>query len=98
VLDDDPFELGADRLKDVRVAGTVFEGELFLLPKPLASSLATNRDGSGSMVSNQVNPMETESNRGRYTAMAASCCQLDGDPCVFIRQVSGWLQNGIVLH
>jgi predicted amidohydrolase YtcJ len=110
VLDDDPFELGADRLKDVRVAGTVFEGELFLLPKPLASSLAANRDGSGPMVpnsalSNQVNPMETEprrdikrSNPARYTAVAPNCCELDGDPCVFIRQVSGWLQNGMILH
>ncbi len=37
VLEDDPFEFGVDRLKDVRVAGTVFEGELHMLPKPMAS-------------------------------------------------------------
>ena len=41
VLLDDPHALGAKGLKDVRVAGTVFEGELHLLPTPLASSLAT---------------------------------------------------------
>jgi predicted amidohydrolase YtcJ len=37
VLEDDPFELGIERLKDVRVAGTVFEGELHLLHAPMAS-------------------------------------------------------------
>jgi hypothetical protein len=36
VLADDPFEFGIERLKDVRVAGTIFEGELHLLPKPMA--------------------------------------------------------------
>lgn len=39
VLADDPFELGADGLKDVRIAGTVFEGTPHMLPKPQSSSL-----------------------------------------------------------
>ena len=33
VLEDDPFELGVEQLHLVRVAGTVFEGELDLLPR-----------------------------------------------------------------
>lgn len=37
VLLDDPYALGADRLKDVRVAGTVFEGTPHMLARPLAS-------------------------------------------------------------
>jgi predicted amidohydrolase YtcJ len=37
VLEDDPFELGVDRLKDVRICGTVFEGTPHLLTRPMAS-------------------------------------------------------------
>lgn len=37
VLEDDPFELGVERLKDVRVAGTVFEGTPHMLARPVAS-------------------------------------------------------------
>lgn len=40
VLADDPFELGPDRLKDVRIAGTVFEGERHMLSAPVSSLLA----------------------------------------------------------
>ncbi|MBL8344868.1 MAG: amidohydrolase family protein, partial [Rubrivivax sp.] len=40
VLADDPFELGPERLKDVRIAGTVFEGQAHLLAAPRASLLA----------------------------------------------------------
>ena len=39
VLEDDPLELGVDRLKDVRVAGTVFEGEVHLMVNSVASVL-----------------------------------------------------------
>lgn len=40
VLEDDPFAVGADRLKDVRVCGTVFEGGVHMLPLPVASVFA----------------------------------------------------------
>ncbi|MDE1947396.1 MAG: amidohydrolase [Burkholderiales bacterium] len=40
VLEDDPFELGADGLKDVRVAGTVFEGVPHMLARPQAASVS----------------------------------------------------------
>ena len=41
ILEDDPFEMGVDRLKDVRVEGTVFEGGVHMLSRPLASVLAS---------------------------------------------------------
>ena len=37
VMLDDPFELGVERLKDVRIAGTVFEGTPYMLDRPTAS-------------------------------------------------------------
>jgi len=40
VLEDDPFELGVERLNEVRIAGTVFEGTPHLLPRPVGSSLS----------------------------------------------------------
>jgi predicted amidohydrolase YtcJ len=39
VLEDDPFELGVDGLKDVRISGTVFEGTPHMLPQPSSCSL-----------------------------------------------------------
>jgi hypothetical protein len=40
VLEDDPFELGVERLKQARVAGVVFEGRWRPLAKPMASVFA----------------------------------------------------------
>ncbi|MEZ5730295.1 MAG: amidohydrolase family protein [Burkholderiaceae bacterium] len=37
VLADDPYDLGAERLHEVRVAATVFEGRVHLLERPSAS-------------------------------------------------------------
>lgn len=37
VLEDDPFEMGPERLRDVRVSGTVFEGQVHMLPRPVSS-------------------------------------------------------------
>jgi predicted amidohydrolase YtcJ len=39
VLEDDPFELGVERLHEVRIAGTVFEGVPHPLAQPAGSSL-----------------------------------------------------------
>lgn len=80
VLEDDPFELGADRLKDVRVAGTVFEGEVHLLDAPMASSLAETISQTA------TRPMPP---RGRYRPVGDDCAA-QGDPCLFMRQLSSW--------
>lgn len=47
VLEDDPFAMGADRLKDTRVAGTVFEGAVHMLAKPVASVFASAEPWQG---------------------------------------------------
>jgi hypothetical protein len=82
VLEDDPFEFGAERLKDVRVAGTLFEGEVHLLERPLASTLA------GAAAPRPLAAVRGAAPRGRYRKPAsAACCGPDGDPCVFLRQL-----------
>lgn len=40
VLEDDPFDLGVEQLKDARVSGVVFEGQWRPLVKPMASVFA----------------------------------------------------------
>lgn len=81
VLEDDPFELGAERLKDVRVAGTVFEGEVHLLGQPVASVLAAD--------ARVAPPVAERAARGVYKMVSSAlCCGPDGDPCVFLRQLA----------
>lgn len=83
VLEDDPFELGVDRLKDVRIAGTVFEGEVHLLASPVASVFK----GDGAVVTASAGRGRGLRNRYRKVP-SALCCGLDGDPCVFLRQLA----------
>ena len=46
VLEDDPFELGPERLRDVRVSGTVFEGQVHMLPRPVRSVFSSTEPAS----------------------------------------------------
>ena len=98
VLEDDPFELGVDRLKDMRVAGTVFEGELHLRAQPVASVLsvdpATGRHDVGAADPAGKAPRRGKPLRpGRYRPVPQHCCATDGDPCVLVRQLAGWTQE-----
>jgi len=89
VLEDDPYESGADALKDLRVAGTVFEGEVYLFDRPRASSLARTAAAAGAATA-QWRASPAAPVRGRYRAMpGAACCGADGDPCVWLRQLAG---------
>ncbi|MEN9313805.1 MAG: N-substituted formamide deformylase [Pseudomonadota bacterium] len=81
VLEDDPFELGVDRLNEVRIAGTVFEGEPHLLPRPAASTLAPGM--AHAVAAPAAKP-------GRLRPVAAACCGVQ-DRCDLIRQWSAWL-------
>lgn len=83
VLEDDPFEFGAERLKDVRVAGTVFEGELHLLDTPVASVLA----GDAVVAAPTAQRSRVPSSSYRPVP-SAFCCGPDGDPCLFLRQLA----------
>ncbi len=91
VLEDDPFVFGVERLKDVRVAGTVFEGELHLLPAPQASVLAMPGGNVGVAAPAPAAASARPTGRLRPVGAAAAC--VDGDPCLFVRQFTGWLQN-----
>lgn len=99
VLEDDPFEFGVDRLKDVRVTGTVFEGDVHLLAQPMASVLsagATATRGKELAVQTPSRALRSSghrSRRGRLRPVAQACCATDGDPCVFVRQLFAWLQE-----
>jgi predicted amidohydrolase YtcJ len=108
VLEDDPWEFGSARLKDVRVAGTVFEGELHLLPVPVASVLAGSApaaDGASMHSGSARSPRQpvgvtaslvrrpATRDRPRYRPVQTSCCGVDSDPCLFLRQLTGWMQE-----
>lgn len=90
VLEDDPFELGVERLNDVRIAGTVFEGVPHLLARPAASSL-------GSQVTHALAPAATgrmrSPERSRYQALAA-CCGFN-DRCDIVRQWAAWFSAAV---
>ena len=85
VLLDDPFELGVERLKDVRIAGTVFEGTPHLLAQPVASLHAA--------VAGEARPQRRPARRRatpRYRPVPARCCGVSGDVCDIGRQWSSW--------
>jgi hypothetical protein len=95
VLQDDPFELGVERLHEVRIAGTVFEGVPHLLPRPASSSLgAALSHGQEAMEREAtVAPTQPESPTGRYrpwSALRSACCGF-ADRCDIVRQWSAWL-------
>lgn len=88
VLEDDPFELGADALKDVRIAGTVFEGQPHMLARPQASSIASLAQAHADEAA------AAEANRSRasvYKAVAAACCGVV-DRCDIARQWAAWFR------
>ena len=85
VLADDPFELGVDRLNEVRIAGTVFQGEVHLLPQPAASTL-----GSPAAHATQA----PDRPAGRLRPVSTNCCGFM-DRCDLIRQWSAWIGSAL---
>lgn len=106
VLLDDPFELGVERLKDVRIAGTVFEGEPHMLDTPVASLYAradaeTDRgiESPAASASSRVGAGPRPRRRGRYRPVATGCCGPDGDACEVVRQWGWWAaQSGALMQ
>ncbi len=98
VLEDDPFELGVKRLKDIRIAGTVFEGEVHLREQALAGILSERipvQAPDSIIVPSTTKTLTTSrsSRKDRLRPVISRCCTLDGDPCLFLRQLTGWMQN-----
>lgn len=81
VLEGDPFEAGADRLKDIAVWGTVFEGVVHPLANPVASVHALPKAAA-------------TANDGR--SMQARCCAVAGDHCGVIREIASWARNSLL--
>ncbi len=69
VLEDDPFELGVDGLKDVRIAGTVFEGQPHMLAQPQAASFGA----LATMPSPKSVASGSSTSRHRYRPVAGAC-------------------------
>lgn len=100
ILEDDPFELGVKRLKDVRISGTVFEGEVHLRAKALASSLSVQEaelinphKTAKTQHADSINVNRAITRPGRLRAFKKACCGVDGDPCLFLRQLAAWTQE-----
>lgn len=87
VLEDDPHDLGPDRLREVRIAGTVFEGAVHLLPQSVSSSLL---DQATSVSTSQANGAQN----GRYRAITGHCNGV-ADRCDLVRTWSQWLQETV---
>ncbi len=94
VLEDDPFELGVERLKDVRVAGTVFEGTPHMLAHPVASLHAA----APAVPAAPARPARARSRAAalpRYRAVRAACCAPSGDRCDLVRAWASWMREGL---
>lgn len=88
VLQDDPFEFGVERLKDIRVAGTVFEGTPHMLARPLASLHGESAPGA---VPAAVSRPGVRGAAPRYRMVDRSCCDNAQDCCAIGRQWANWL-------
>ena len=82
VLEDDPHALGGEHLKDVRVAGVVFEGRPHMLPKPMASVWAGMRYRTAS-----------REIREGFLPPAACGCDASTDPCAQVQRLGLSLRN-----
>ena len=86
---DDPFELGAQRLKDVRIAGTVFEGEPHLLAQPLASQIAAPLAIDAAVLRSRAGSPARATSPLRYRPLAGSC-SAGNDVCDIGLQMARW--------
>ncbi|MEZ5652972.1 MAG: amidohydrolase [Burkholderiaceae bacterium] len=102
VLEDDPFTLGAERLREVRVAGTVIDGEVHMLPSPRASlhaaraSLPASTQSRGAGLFTRLG-LAMRRGGSRYRPLVALCCGVAGDHCATVRdlalQARRWLDG-----
>lgn len=89
MLEDDPFELGVEQLHLVRVAGTVFEGELHLLPRPVASTFSRQEEHASAAVGLGAGGAVRSPERPVYRTVNTACCGAT-DRCDIVRQWAAW--------
>lgn len=80
VLGEDPRDAGPDRLKDIPVIGTVFEGEWHPLSNPTQSVHAARTATPAALAYRSVDP---------------ACCAAAGDHCDVIREFAYWARQAI---
>lgn len=88
VLERDPFEAGAEGLRDVPIWGTVFEGLLHPLAAPVASVHASSQAAAAAQAQS----------RGalRYRAVGAGCCSAVPDHCDFVRVLASCAREALI--
>lgn len=90
VLERDPFESGAAGLKDIPIWGTVFEGQVYPLAYPAAS---THRMSARSAAQSlfQSGAWRQASRGYGYRPIGGRCCPTGEDRCDSNRQLAAWM-------
>jgi len=81
VLEDDPFKVGVKGLKDIKVWGTVFEGEVYPVASPSESLHHGIRAGRLGV--------------RKYRAIGPQCCGVGEDRCDMVHKLASWAQESL---
>ena len=84
VLETDPFESGVDRLKDIPIWGTVFEGAVHSLASPVASVHALHKMSTIEVAA----PIPAVGELG--------CCTGNGDHCGVLQEMALWARTALL--
>jgi predicted amidohydrolase YtcJ len=87
ILESDPYDTGVDGLKDLRIWGTVMDGQVHALAKPASSVHASLQISS-------VKP----SRSNRYRSVAENCCANAYDHCEIVRSMAVWAREALALN
>ncbi len=110
VLETDPFDTGVDGLKDLRIWGTVMDGQVHALARASSSVHAAHREAlpATEIAASPYSAYEgaadasEESNlyrlRKTYRAVAASCCATAYDHCEIVHSMAGWAREALTLN
>jgi predicted amidohydrolase YtcJ len=88
ILEADPFEMGADSLKDLRIVGTIFEGQPHLLSAPKSSSIVA-------VAQAHADAFKGRGARSSSYKLIASACTGVADRCDIARQWGKWFGNSL---
>jgi predicted amidohydrolase YtcJ len=87
ILESDPYDTGVDGLKDLRIWGTVMDGQVHALAKPASSVHA-------SLQITSVKPSRSNS----YRSVAENCCANAYDHCEIVRSMAVWAREALALN
>lgn len=87
ILESDPYDTGVDGLKDLRIWGTVMDGQVHALAKPASSVHASLQTSSAK-----------PSRSNRYRSVADNCCANAYDHCEIVRSMAVWAREALALN